>query len=249
VIGKAYSPTDLAYYDKGNSFPLLIISNINTSIDSVLLPSMAQEQDDRARVKAMTRRSIKISTYLIAPLLMGLAFCGKPLIRWILTDKWLPCVPYQFIFCVAYMFYPIHTANLNAIKALGRSDLFLKMEILKKIVGLILLIVSVPMGVMAIAYSILIVSFVSQMINAWPNKKLLNYGYLEQIKDILPAILLSVFMGFSVYWFSYLPIHDAVILVIQAVTGALIYIGGSEVFKIDSYVYLKDIILRRMHKS
>ena len=140
IIGKMYSSSDLAYYDQGRKFPNVIVTNINTSIDSVLLPSMASEQDDKKRVKSMTRRAIKTSTYIMAPLMMGLAFCAEAIVGLVLTDKWLPCVPFLRIFCITYMFYPIHTANLNAIKAMGRSDLFLKLEIAKKCVGMILVV-------------------------------------------------------------------------------------------------------------
>lgn len=126
IIGKIYTSVDLAYYNQGDKFPKVIVTNINTSIDSVLLPSMAEEQDNRERVKSMTRRAIKTSTYIMAPLMIGLLFCAEPIVKLILTEKWIPCVPYLRIFCCTYLFWPIHTANLNAIKAMGRSDLFLK---------------------------------------------------------------------------------------------------------------------------
>ncbi len=125
IIGKFYTKEELAFYNQGDQFPKVIVTNINTSIDSVLLPTMSKAQDDPARVKQMTRRAIKTSTYIMAPLMMGLAFCADTVVRLILTDKWMPCVPFLQIFCITYMFYPIHTANLNAIKAMGRSDLFL----------------------------------------------------------------------------------------------------------------------------
>lgn len=142
VIGKIYTSADLAYYNQGDKFPKLIVTNINNSIDSVLLPTMAEAQDDSERVKKMTRRAIKTSTYIMAPLMIGLAFCAKPIVRLLLTEKWLQCVPYLQIFCITYMFWPIHTANLNAIKAMGRSDYFLKLEIAKKIIGMILLLIT-----------------------------------------------------------------------------------------------------------
>ena len=167
IIGKVYSSKDLAFYNRGQSWPNLIIENVNSSIDSVLFPSMSASQSDRERVKMMTRRAIKTSTYVIAPLMMGLAFCGTPLVRLVLTEKWLFCVPFQVIFCITYMFYPIHTANLNAIKAMGRSDLFLKLEIIKKIVGLTALAITVPISVMAMGYSLLVTSVLSQIINSW----------------------------------------------------------------------------------
>lgn len=158
IIGKMYSSSDLAYYNKGKHIPYLIVTNINTSIDSVLLPVMSQEQDYSEHIKSMTRRAIKTSTYVMAPMMMGIAFAATPLIRLLLTEKWLPCVLYLRVFCITYMFYPIHTANLNAIKAMGRSDIFLKLEIIKKAVGITAILVSMNFGVEAMAYSLLVTS-------------------------------------------------------------------------------------------
>lgn len=242
IIGKMYSSSDLAYYDQGQKFPNVIVTNINTSIDSVLLPTMASAQDDADRVKSMTCRAIKTSTYIMAPLMMGLAFCAEPIVELVLTDKWLPCVPFLRIFCITYMFYPIHTANLNAIKAMGRSDLFLKLEIAKKIVGMILLLSTMWFGVMAMAYSLLVSSVLSQIINSWPNRKLLNYGYLEQLKDILPGIILAVFMGFCVNLVSLLDLSNIVTLLIQIPLGAVIYIVSSALLHLESFKYLIDMI-------
>ena len=242
IIGKMYSSADLAYYNQGDKFPSVIANNINTSIDSVLLPTMASEQDNASRVKAMTRRAIKTSTYIMAPLMMGLAFCAEPIVRLVLTDKWLPCVPFLRIFCITYMFYPIHTANLNAIKALGRSDLFLKLEIAKKFVGMALLLSTMWFGVMAMAYSLLISSVTSQIINSWPNRKLLNYRYLDQLKDILPGIALAIFMGGCVHLVGLLHLSNAVTLLIQIPMGAAIYIGASAALHLESYEYLMGMI-------
>ena len=135
IIGKLYSSSDLAFYNQGEKFPKVIVMNINASIDSVLLPTMSIEQDNPERIKQMTRRAIKTSTYVMAPLMMGLAFCAEPIVRLVLTDKWIFCIPFLRIFCITYMFWPVHTANLNAINAMGRSDWFLRLEIIKKIVG------------------------------------------------------------------------------------------------------------------
>lgn len=252
IIGRMYTPSDLAFYNRGKQFPDLIITNINTSIDSVLLPIMSQEQDNVERVKAMTRRAIKTSTYIMAPLMMGLAFCATSVISLILTDKWLACVPYMQIFCITSMFYSVHTANLNAIKAMGRSDLFLKLEIVKKVVGMVLLLSTMWFGVMAMAYSLLVSSVLSQIINSWPNRKLLNYGYLEQLKDILPGIILAVVMGICVYPVQWLGLSDIITLCIQVPLGAIIYIIGSKIFKLESFEYILDMIksyiLKILHK-
>ena len=249
IIGKMYSSSDLAYYDQGKKFPNVIVTNINTSIDSALLPTMASAQDDAGRVKSMTRRAIKTSTYIMAPLMMGLAFCAEPIVGLVLTDKWLPCVPFLRIFCVTYMFYPIHTANLNAIKAMGRSDLFLKLEIVKKVVGIALLLSTMWFGVMAMAYSLLISSILSQIINSWPNRKLLRYGYLEQLKDILPGIALAVLMGCCVNLVELFHLTNIVTLLIQIPLGALIYIIASALLHLESFEYMMDLIRPMIRKA
>lgn len=242
IIGKLYTSSDLAQYNRGKQLPDLLVNNIDTSINSVLLPAMSQVQDDSARVKSMTRRAMKTSTYVIAPIMMGLAFTAEFVIRLLLTEKWMPCVPFLRIFCITYMFYPVHTANLNAIKAMGRSDLFLKLEIVKKVVGLIVLLSTMWFGVMAMAYSLLVTSITSQIINSWPNKKLLDYSYPEQIRDILPGILLAVLMGCCIYPIQWLGLPDVVTLLIQVPLGAVIYIGVSAVLRLDSYKYvMKEI--------
>ncbi len=244
IIGRQYSSADLAYYDQGNRFPNVIITNINASIDSVLLPAMADVQEDREHVKSMTRRSIKTSTYIMAPMMMGLAFCAEPVIRLILSDKWLPCVPFLRIFCVTYMFYPIHTANLNAIKAMGRSDYFLKLEIWKKVVGLTLLLITMRISVLAMAYSMIVSSVLSQIINSWPNRRLLGYSYLEQLRDILPAILAAVFMGVCVGQVARLGWGSGPTLLLQIPLGAVIYIGVSMALRLEEFEYLAGIVRR-----
>lgn len=238
IIGKMYTKTDLAQYNRGKQLPDLLVNNIDTSINSVLLPAMSQVQDNPEQVKNMTRRAMKTSTYVIAPVMMGLAFTAESVIHLILTEKWLPCVPFLRIFCITYMFYPVNTTNLNAIKAMGRSDLFLKLETIKKVIGLIVLLGTMWFGVMAMAYSLLFTSITSQIINSWPNEKLLDYSYPEQIRDILPGILLAVFMGCCVYPVKWIGFSDLLTLFIQVVMGACIYIGGSALLKLEGFRYL-----------
>ena len=248
IIGKKYSSADLAYYNRGQQFPQLIVANINSSIDSVLFPAMASVQDNCQNVKQMTRKSIKVSIYIMAPLMMGLAFTADSVVKLVLTDKWLDCVPYLRIFCISYMFWPIHTANLNAIKAMGRSDLFLKLEIIKKCVGIVLLMITMWFGTMAMAYSLLVSSVCSQIINSWPNRRLLNYGYIEQLKDILPSIFLSVVMGIMVWCVSLIGLPTLFTLIIQVILGIIIYLTGSMTLRIDSFVYVKET-LKSFRKS
>lgn len=248
-IAVFYTDTDLAFYNRGNALPNLIVENINSSIDSVLLPVLSAEQDHAEQVREMTRRAIKVSSYIIMPLMMGLAVCAEPFVRFFLTEKWLPCVPYLRIFCFTYSFYPLHTANLNAIKAMGRSDLFLILEIVKKAVGITALLLTMRLGVYPMALSLLATSVLSQIINAWPNSRLLNYSYLRQLADLLPTILLAAAMGACVYPVSLLGLSDIVTLVIQVPLGVLVYVLGSKLLRIDSFEYLMSIVKRLVRRE
>ena len=248
-IAVFYTDTDLAFYNRGNALPNLIVENINSSIDSVLLPVLSAEQDHAEQVREMTRRAIKVSSYIIMPLMMGLAVCAEPFVRFFLTEKWLPCVPYMRIFCFSYAFYPLHTANLNAIKAMGRSDMFLKLEIIKKVFGVVILMITLPYGVYVMALSLLFTSVMAQIINSWPNAKLLDYAYIQQLKDMLPAILLSCLMGALVYPITWLGWSDWVTLPVQVIAGAAIYVAGSIIFKLDSFDYMLSIVKKLLRRG
>ena len=249
IIGRKYTSEDLAFYNRGELFPLVIAANVNTSIDSVLLPTMSREQDECEKVRAMTRRAIMTSTYIMAPLMIGIACVGTPLVRLILTEKWMPCVPYLQIFCASMLFFPIHTANLNAIKAMGRSDLFLKLEILKKVIGIALILITMHISVLAMALSTLVNSLLCQLINTWPNRKLLDYSYGDQIRDILPNILLAAVMGGCVFVVGLIGLPDWATLLIQVVLGAALYAGLSAATKNESYRYLLDMLKNFRYKK
>lgn len=242
IIGKVYSSEDLAYYNRGRQFPDLVVTNINTSIDSVLFPALSNEQDNYIRVKEMTRRSIKVSTFVMAPLMIGLFVCAESFVSFILTDKWLPCVPYLRIFCITFMFYPIHTANLNAIKATGRSDVLLKLEILKDSFSIAVLIVTMKFGTMVIAYGMILCSVFSQIVNSWPNKNTLNYRYKDQLLDLAPNVAVAIVMGVLVYCIRFMGFSAGVTLIIQVVVGAVLYTVLSTITKNESFMYLLSII-------
>ena len=204
---------------------------------------MSSEQDDKTRIKSMTRRAIKTSTYVMAPLMMGLACTADVVVELLFTETWLPCVPYMQVFCITFIFYPIHTANLNAIKAMGRSDYFLKLEIIKKCVGIVVLLLTMWYGPFIMCASELLMTFTSQIINASPNKKLLNYSIFEQWKDIAPGILLASAMGVIVWILGrWLPFANVFVLIIQVLTGVGIYVLGSVLFKLESFGYIFGIV-------
>lgn len=242
VIGKFYSAKDLGHYNRGRNIPNMVITNINGSIQSVMFPAFSNCQGDKVRLKAMVRRSIMTSTYIIMPAMIGLAAVAKPLTILLLTEKWLPSVPFMQFSCFILAFWPIHTTNLQAINAVGRSDIFLKLEIIKKVLGFSIMVISIPMGLYAMMIGNCFSAVISSFLNASPNRKLLNYGYREQIRDILPALLLSVFMGMIVLLWSMTDMSSILILVCQVVTGAVIYFFGSKLLKLESYDYIINMI-------
>lgn len=242
IIGKLFSPAMLGIYNKGEQFPSLIVSNINGSIQSVMLPALASNQDNKQRVKEMVRRSIVTSSFVIAPMMVGLAVVAEPLVKILLTEKWLPSVPYLQIFCASYALWPIHTANLQAINALGRSDIFLKLEIVKKFIGLTILGFTIFWGIYAMAIGVLVGGIISSFINAYPNLKLLNYSYKEQWNDIMPSFILSLVMGAAVYTIKWLYLSDGITMTIQIIVGIILYTVLAHFFKLECFHYLKSTL-------
>lgn len=238
IVGKMYSPTMLGFYNRGEQFPLLIVSNIDGSIQSVMLPTLSKLQDDKNRVKDLVRRSIVTSAFIIFPMMVGLAVIVEPLIKLLLTEKWLAAAPFLQIFCASYALWPIHTANLQAMNALGRSDLFLKLEIVKTILGLVILAICIPFGVYALALGVFVGGIIATFINSFPNSKLLNYSFLEQCKDIFPSLLLSLVMGAGVYSIQWFEMTTIISLIIQIFVGVVIYISLAKAFKLECFTYL-----------
>ena len=240
VIGKKYDSGTLGYYNRGKQFPQFIINAVNGAVQSVMLPAMSKEQDDRQRLKNMMRTSITTSAYIIFPMMAGLAAVASPLISLLLTDKWLPAVPYMQIYCFTLAFYPVHSCNLQAINAMGRSDIFLKLEIIKKLMGVSFLVVAVFCfdSPIAIAMTGIITTVISCFINSYPNKKLVGYSYFEQMKDILPALVMSVAMFVVILFIGTLKMHVFLLLAVQIVAGVAIYFGLSVIFRPVPYKFI-----------
>ena len=244
VIGRVYSPSDLAFYNQGQKFPKFVGSNINSSIDSVLFPVLSEYQDDTVRLKAMTRRAIMTSSFIMWPLLLGIAGCSRNLVTLVLTEKWLPCIPYLIIACFEFGLEPLQTANINAIKALGRTDISLKLEIIKKSISTAIIFISMPFGVLSIAIGSAVYTVIATVLNSFPNRKLLDYSYFEQVKDILPSFFLALVMSVIVYFLPLFSLPVVLRLFIQFVTGGLFYISGAVLFKFESLDYMKNLIIR-----
>lgn len=245
IIGKRYSSADLAYYNKGYQIPHMIVVNINASLSKVLFPALSMKQEEPDAIRSMVSRTIKTSTYLMCPLLIGLFVVAKPLVLLLYTEKWLDSVLYIQIFSITYLFMPINSINQQAIKAVGRSDISLIVEIVKKVFGVALIIATVVFldTPIALAGSFSIYTFISLFINAYPGKKLYSYSCLEQILDILPALCIGVVMGIITYIPSSFISNYFILLPLQVVIGAIVYIGLSRLFKLEAFVFTKNALL------
>lgn len=242
IVAKKYSPSDLAYYTRGFQFPSLFISVVEPTINGVIFPALSSCNDNILEMKAVTRRVTQISCYVLFPLVIGLLATAEPLVVSLLTDKWLACVPFLQIACLAFLFRPVQVINSCLIKASGRSGLLLKLDVIKKFIGLILLIASIPFGIEAIAWSLVWTNIIATIINIYPNLKIINYGYKEQFMDILDSLVISVVMGITIYALIKIKINDITILILQLIVGLILYIGLSLITKNRSFLYLRNMI-------
>ncbi len=241
-IGRIYTPSNLAFYEKGEQFPNLIMNNIFTSVQTILLPTFAEKQNDRISVKSMMRRATKMSCFVIYPIMVGMIVTADTLVHVLLGNNWTGVVPFIQIMCVANFFRPITISNLEAIKALGYSGITLKLEIIKKIIDILILLVSINLGVLSIAWGIVLFNFICVFINLTPNIKLLNYKIKEQILDAVPTLLISILMGVIVYALNFINIAGVGLLIVQIFVGFTIYIFLCYMFKEESFIYVANVI-------
>ena len=248
VIGKKYDSGTLGYYNRGKQFPLFFAKAADNANQSVMLSAMSAEQDDKNRIKNMMRTSMTMSAYIMFPMMAGLAAIATPLIELLLSEKWLAAVPYMQICCFSMAFDPVNGCNLQAINAIGRSDLFLKLGIVKKIFGIAVLVIAVSFfnSPLTIAMAELATMWISWLVNAVPNKRLIGYSYKEQILDILPLLFMASVMFVMVLLVGkkceILGMQSMLQMLIQIVSGVAIYILMSVLLKPRSFLILLDQI-------
>lgn len=251
LIGKKYTKATLGLYSRGKQFPQFIINSINGAVQSVMLPAMSEKQDNKSNVKHIMRTSITLTAYIIFPIMAGLAATAPGIVKLLLTDKWLPCVPYMQLFCFNFAFYPVHSCNLQAINAMGRSGTYLKTEIIKKSYGVALLLIAVFCfnSPIAIAATGLFTTWISWFVNSYPNKKLIGYSYKEQLLDLLPPIIMSLIMFALVLLMGNINIPLIILLIIQVLAGIIIYSGMIFVLKPQPYYILMDFLTKRKSRT
>lgn len=245
IIGIKYAPADLAYYNRGESLPGLIANNINNTINTVLFPAISQIQNNKEEVKRAIRRSMMTSSFIMFPLMFIIATTADKIVWILLTEKWKFCIPFMQILCFNHCINVLGTANLQAINAIGRSDITLKLEIIKKPIYLLSILIAMFISPFAIAVATTVYAVLGTTINAWPNKKLINYKFSEQLADIFPQFLLALCMSFIVLGIGLLPINIYILLFLQILIGVSFYLLCAKYLTLESYKYIVQSIKTR----
>lgn len=224
IIGKLFSAADLGYFTRAQSTQQLPSHSISGIVGRVTFPVFSSIQDDKPRLKQALRKALMTLMLGNFPMMIGLALVARPMVMVLLTEKWLPSVPYLQILCVAGVLYPLHVINLNVLMAQGRSDLFFRLEIIKKVMVAIAIFISYRFGIMGMCYGIVVTSYLAYYINSYYTGKLLNYPITEQIKDFLPSLAISGAMGILVFGIGFVPFpNDWVLLFAQVSAGIMVY--------------------------
>lgn len=247
VIGKIYKPADLGYYTRAYQFADIASGNLTGVLQRVSYPVLCTIQNDDNRLSEVYRKLLRISAYIIFPLMMGMAAIAKPMVIAILTEKWEFTSTLLVPLCFALMWYPIHAINLNLLQVKGRSDLFLRLEIIKKIIGVTIMCFTLPLGLIAMCWGLLIGSLISLILNTHYTGKFINLGFTKQIMDLFPIFMLSLVTG-AVIWMtvSYLPVTSLLKLLIGIAEGIIVYAGCSKLLRFTEFSELVAII---RHKS
>ena len=234
VIGKVYSSADLAFYDKGTQIPSLVSNNLGNAVTSVLFPAMSNVSDDLPGVKSLCRKAMSMMAFVISPVMYGIAATADLLIVIIFTEKWAASIPLIRVLAIAYSFGTIGLVPLQAIKAIGRSDIVLRLEFVKKPVFVMLLVIGVRFGLLATAATMLIYEIYGFLVNSYELKKHLSYSLREQLADVIPSMLMSILMYLVVANVS-LHIPSMGLLIIKMLIGIIAYIVLSIAFKSQSF--------------
>lgn len=242
IIGKQFSAGSLGLVSQGKKYPMAVGSMLDGAIQPVMLSAVSRVQSDIAYAKRLVRRALKTSTYLIVPSMAAFALVAEPLVRLLLGEQWLGCVPFLQMYCFVYALLPIHTTNLQALNGVGRSDLFLKLELVKKAYGLAVMLFAafVLRDVYLLVGSYMLTGIVSTFVNAWPNRKVVGYSYAEQIRDICPSFLLAAGSAAVAFPVSLLALPDLATAVLQVAVMAAAYLILSRLFKVEALSYLLD---------
>ena len=240
IIGKQFNAYSLGLVSQGKKYPQAVGAMLDGAIQPVMLSAVSRVQSDGAQVKRLVRRALKTSTFLIVPSMTLFAVAAGPIIELLLGERWLPCVPFLQMYCFVYALLPIHTTNLQALNGMGRSDLFLKLELIKKSYGtcFILFAAFVFKDVYLMVGLYMVSGVISTFVNAWPNKKVIGYSYAEQLRDISPAFVLSAVAGGAALWCGSLIAVPFARILAEATVMAIVYLGLAAALRLEAFTYM-----------
>lgn len=244
IVGKVFGSADLAYYDQGRKYPALLVTNINSSIEKVMLPAFSKQQDNLDILLSALRKAIRIGLFLLAPILVGFAVVSESFVSLILTDKWLFCVPYMQIFCIAYLARPLGSSCHQALLAVGKSGTVLICMLAVNTFSVVSIFISVFIlkSVLWLAVFSLATETISFLVFLGFTNKYIGYKVRYQLVDVLPSLLISVFMGCIVWLFKLIPVSGLLLLISQIIFGAVIYILLNAIFKVDAFVFFRNFL-------
>lgn len=223
VIGKIFSAADLGFYSRAKGLQGLVAKDVSTSVCRVAFPAFSSIQEDRTRLKSGVRKALMTMAMINFPLMVGLAVVAEPLVLLLITDKWLPCVPYLQLFCIVGALLPLQEINLNVLKALGRSDLFLRLQIIKKTLVAVALFLTYRWGILAIIYGQIVTSIIDYYLNSYYTGRLIDYPIITQVKDLMPSIFITAIMGFGIYGLRYVVVSGPLFLLMTQVIGGVVF--------------------------
>lgn len=245
LIGKLFNSAELGYYTRADQFSQLPSSNVTGIIQRVTFPVLCELQEDEEKLKQVYRKFIQMAAWFIFPLMLGLAAVSVPTIRLILTEKWLPAAPMLQLLCVSGMLYPVHALNLNLLNVKGRSDLFFRLEIIKKAIITVVILLTFRDGVIALIAGQVVTSYLILFINTYYTKKIIGYGILDQLKDLSTIFVLSALTALWMWGITLVPVHDALKLIFGIVTGAGVYLGVAFRFNIGPVHEMGQFIMKK----
>ena len=250
IIGKYFSATELGFYTRAHQFEALPSRNITNVMTRVSYPVLSQMQDDPDMLKAGYKKMIRSSMLVTFMVMLGLAAVAEPLIITLIGEKWRTSIIYLQMLCFSGMLYPLHGINLNMLNVKGRSDLFLKLEIIKKTLAVPVIVLGVFFGIKVMIAGMIINSFISYYINSYWSGKFINYSTREQIKDIAPSFLLAFVVALTAFVTGYfLNTSYPLILIIQVLICFLMFLGICEITRMTDYLYLKQIVIEKVFKK
>ena len=248
VIGKFYSPATLGQYTRAHQFGSIFSTNLTAVVQRVSYPVLSEIQDDVPKLKNAYKKVIKVTMLITFCCMLGLAAIAEPMIVSLIGDQWLPAVPFLQILCFSMMLYPLHAINLNMLQVQGRSDLFLRLEIIKKIIAVVPLLLGIFVNIYLMLFGSVITGFIAYYLNAFYSGKFLNYSILEQVRDIIPSFIIAMIMAVSVWGISFINLPSVALLVIQLSAGVVMIVLLCELVRLDSYLEIKHIALTFINK-